>query len=322
MNDASHAATVSLVIPNWNGRQHLRDCLESVRNQTLPPGRTFLVDNGSTDGSLELVAKDYPWVSAIALRENAGFAVAVNKGIRASNSAFVALLNNDTQLDRHWLATMLEALRHHPEAGSAACKMLSFFQRDRIDGAGDVLTRGGAPLTRGMGEPDDGRYNTREYLFAACAGAAVYRRALFDHVGLFDEGFVSYYEDEDLAFRAQLAGFKCLYVPEAICYHKRGATAQETPLYPIRMQERNLTAFHLKNLPWQVLVVRLPVILASRIRRIYRSIRAGTGKAALEGLAEGLRLLPSLLAKRRDVQKLRTVSLSYIASFMRRQSAP
>ena len=192
----------------------------------------------------------------------------------------------------------------------AACKMLNFFRPGDIDGAGDVLTRSGAAATRGFGEPDDGRFNQREFLFGACAGAALYRRGLFQSIGTFDEDFVSYYEDVDLCYRAQLAGWKCIYVPTALCYHKRGATAKLLQDYPVRMLERNLTAVYVKNFPAAALFRKAPVIVASRFRHLFRTIRAGAGRPALEGFAGGLMLLPRMLKKRREVQRLRRISVA------------
>ena len=317
MSPATQMADVCLIIPNWNGEEHLRECLDSVREQTLQRRQTVLVDNGSTDGSLRLLAADYSWVTVLPLKSNVGFAKAVNNGIKASTSTYVALLNNDTQLDPDWLATLVDVLHDHPEVGVVGSKTLNFYHRNVIDGAGDALTRGGAPYTRGMGEPDDGRYSRREYVFSACAGAALYRRIVFERIGLFDEDFVSYYEDQDFAFRAQLMGFRCMYVPEALCYHKRGATGNLIPMYPLRMQERNLTAFYLKNFPWQVLLVKFPLIVGSRMRRWYRAFRLGAGKPMVQGFLEGLRLLPVTLAKRQKVQKTRIVSIRYVFSLMR-----
>lgn len=317
MSPTSQTADVCLIIPNWNGEEHLRDCLDSVREQTLSPKQTIIVDNGSADGSLTLAATDYAWVTVLALQRNVGFAKAVNQGIRASTSTYVGLLNNDTQLDPDWLATLVDVLRDHPELGMVGSKMLNFYHRNVIDGAGEALTRSGVPFTRGMREPDDGRYSRREYVFSAGAGAALYRRIVFDRAGLFDEDFVSYYEDQDLAFRAQMKGFRCMYVPDALCYHKRGATANLVPEYPVRMQERNLTAFYIKNFPWQVLLVKCLRILGSRLRRLYRAFRIGAGKPTLQGLLEGIRMVPIALAKRRQVQKSRTVSIRYIFSLMR-----
>ncbi len=300
---------VSLIIPNWNGLAHLRECLDSVAFQTLRPAETLLVDNGSTDASVSFVREEYPWVTVIPLDRNRGFAAAVNRGIAAGVTPYVALLNNDTKLDPLWLKELLRALRETPDAGMAACKMLDFFHPGNIDGAGDILTRSGAPFTRGSGEPDDGRYSQPEFLFGACAGAALYRRKLFQTIGAFDEDFVSYYEDVDLCYRAQLAGWRCLYVPTAVCYHKRGATANALPHYPVRMQERNLLALYVKNYPPGALFRKGPVIVASRIRRLYRNVREGEGRPALTGFLEGMMLLPGMLRKRREVQRLRRIDV-------------
>ena len=140
----------------------------------------------------------------------------------------------------------------------------------------------------------------------ACAGAALFRRTVFETVGALDEDFVAYYDDVDLAFRAQLAGFGCVYEPTAICYHKRGATSGPDA---IRLQERNLTALHLKNIPGPLLLLLLPAILFSRVRRLLRLARAGKAVPALRGALEGLALIPRMLARRRPVQRMRTVSL-------------
>jgi len=311
---------ITLVIPNWNGREHLETCLKSVQAQTRRPSRTILVDNGSTDGSVEFVEQAFPWVDCVRLGHNTGFAVAVNRGIRAGTGEFVALLNNDTELDPEWLGLLAGALEQDGSAGMAACKMLRFDSRAVLDGAGDALTRAGAPFTRGSGEPDDGRFDAASYVFGACAGAAVYRRALFEGVGHFDEDFVSYYEDVDLCLRATLAGWRCIYVPGARCYHKRGASSARQPAYPIRMQERNLTALYVKDFPLEVLVRRGPVIVASRIRRTWRAFAAGTGSATLRGLWDGVKLIPLMLSKRRGVQRGRAVPAQTLIDWMGRDA--
>jgi len=310
------ARHITLVIPNWNGREHLQVCLESVQAQTLRPSKTILVDNGSTDGSVEYVEAHFPWVECVRVGHNAGFASAVNSGIQADAGEFVALLNNDTEIDSEWLRLLVEALEQDPGSGMAACKMLRFDQRNVIDGAGDGLTRGGAPYTRGAGEADDGRFDSRSYVFGACAGAALYRRKMFDQIGLFDEEFVSYYEDVDVCLRASLAGWKCLYVPEARCYHKRGATSARLPSYPIRMQERNLTALYVKDFPLEVLIRRGPTIFASRVRRVFRAFRAGIGPATARGFWDGFRLIPRMLAKRRPIQRSRVVPARTLINWM------
>jgi GT2 family glycosyltransferase len=308
---------VSLIIPNWNGLAHLRECLDSIGSLTVKPAQTLLVDNGSTDDSVLVVRTEYPWVTVVELDRNLGFAAAVNRGIAAGREPYIALLNNDTKLDPKWLEELLRALQEAPGAGMAACKMLNFFRHGDIDGAGDILTRSGAPATRGFGEPDDGRYSRRDYVFGACAGAALYRRSLFERIGTFDEDFESYFEDVDLAYRAQLAGWKCIYVPTAICYHKRGATSKLLPHYPVRMQERNLIAIYVKNFPATALLRKAPVIAASRLRNFYRILRAGAGQPALLGFLGGMMLLPRMLNKRKEIQRQRRITVHTFLEFLR-----
>ncbi len=304
----------ALIIPNWNGQQHLDLCLGSVASQSIRPARTILVDNGSSDGSVEYVVGKFPWVECISLPSNQGFAAAVNRGIRVAQEEYVALLNNDTELDPRWLEEMLIALGTDPAAGMAACKMLRFGERTRIDAAGDAFTRGGSPVTLGAGEADGTSFNQRRYVPGTCAGAALYRREMLTRIGLFDEDFVSYYEDADLSLRAQIAGYRCVYVPTSVCYHKRGATAKRMQDFPVRMQERNLTALHLKNLPAAVLLKKGPAFLGGRARRLWRECAAGSGGAAAKGVFQGLLLLPRMLHKRRDVLRLRSESTEYILS--------
>jgi GT2 family glycosyltransferase len=304
----------TLIIPNWNGRLHLDVCLTSVGNQTRRPAQTILVDNGSSDDSLSFVAMRYPWVECVALPENRGFAAAVNTGIEMSTGSFVALLNNDTELDPGWLENMLRELHNDTTAGMAACKMLKFDARTTIDSAGDGLTRGGSPVTIGSGQPDGAAYNIRRYVTGTCAGAAVYRRELFRDVGLFDEDFVSYYEDMDLSLRAQLAGYKCVYVPSAVCFHKRGATSALLKDFPVKMQERNLTAVQIKNFPASVWLRRGPAIVGGRIRRLVREIRAGVGGAAIIGAVQGILAMPRTLRKRHQNLALRNVPPVYVQS--------
>ena len=307
-------ATVSLIIPNWNGARHLDVCLTSIAAQSRRPDRAILVDNGSSDDSVAFVAGRFPWMECIALPRNVGFAAAVNRGIEASTEEYVALLNNDTELDVRWLGEMLRELESDASAGMAACKMLRFDERTTIDAAGDSLTRGGSPLTLGAGERDGEKFNLRRYVPGTCAGAALYKRNMLSRIGLFDEDFVSYYEDVDLSLRAQLAGYRCVYVPTAICYHKRGATSALLKDFPVRMQERNLTALHVKNFPASVLLRKAPSIFVGRVRRLWRELLAGVGPAALGGLLQGMVLIPHMARKRKGVLGFRSVPADYIAS--------
>ncbi len=312
---------VSFVIPTWNGISLLPDCLRSIQKQTYSPIEVIVVDNGSTDGSAEFMRSGFSEARIIALGTNRGFAVAVNAGIREAKGEFIALVNNDVELDAAWTFAMTEVLRRHADAGSAACKMFKADSRKTIDAVGDGLTKGGNPLTLGSAEEDIGQYNQERTVFAACAGAAMYRKSMLEGIGLFDESFISYYEDADLSYRAQLAGYQCVYTPDAVCYHKRGATAGKIQHdYPVRMQERNLTGFQIKNFPAGVFTRKLFPIIGSRARRLLRSTLAGSGRAAWSGFFEGLGLTPEMMRARKKVQAMKSVSDDYLMSFMGKRS--
>ena len=214
----------SIVIPNWNGAHHLPDCLDSLRRQRYPRFEVILVDNGSTDGSLALLAQTYPEVRLIALGENWGFAPACNLGMRAARGEILVLLNNDTETDPGWLEALVAAFERWPGAGAVASKMLLFDRRDHLHTAGDFYRLDGTPGNRGVWQRDEGQFYEQEPVFSACGGSAAYRRAMLDQVGLLDESFFFSCEDVDLGWRAQLAGWACVYAPGAIVYHKVSAT--------------------------------------------------------------------------------------------------
>ena len=311
---------VTVVIPNWNGERFLPACLESVRRQSFEDFDTVLVDNGSTDGSVALVSQDFSEVRVLPLGENRGFSAAVNAGIRTSHTEYVALLNNDTETDQGWLEALVRAAEVHPEAGSFASKLVDFNDRRILDGAGDVLRRSGLPYRLGHGEPDCGQYAEAAFVFGACAGAALYRRSMLDEIGLFDEDFFANCEDGDLSFRAQLAGYRCLYVPESVVYHMGSATFGKRSPTATRLGTRNSLCLLVKNLPASLVPGFLPFFLAGQLSRLMVTAATSTLTAHLEGLAGALRLLPLMLRKRREIQKHRRVPVRYIKNLLKESS--
>ncbi len=313
---------VTVVVPNWNTRQYLGPCLESLRRQTFRDFETVLVDSASTDGSVGFVGQNFPEVRIVALPENRGFSGAVNAGIEASDSEFIALLNNDTEQDAGWLEALVRAAERRPEAGLFASKLVDFGDRSRLDGAGDAIRRSGLPYRLGHGEVDRGQFGREEFVFGACAAAALYRRGVFDEVGLFDEDFFAYCEDGDVSFRAQLAGFRCLYVPGAVVYHvgsvstggKRSATAT-------RLGTRNGLLLLVKNLPGSFVLNYLPSIMLGQLSRLLVvSLSPGGPEAHLKGLAEAWSLLPRMLKKRKVIQGAKRVSDAYLRELLGRSS--
>jgi hypothetical protein len=308
------ALRVAVVIPNWNTREFLGVCLASLRRQTFGDFETILVDSASTDGSVEFVNENFPETRTIALPENQGFSGAVNAGIEASDAELVVLLNNDTEQDPGWLAALVRAADTHPEAGLFASKLVDFGDRRLLDGAGDALRRSGLPYRLGHGEMDRGQFGSEEFVFGACAAAALYRRSVLAEVGLFDEDFFAYCEDGDLSFRAQLAGHRCLYVPDSVVYHVGGAsTGGKRSPTAIRLGTRNGLLLLSKNLPRPLVWGFLPSILLGQILRLLVvSLSSGGLRAHLAGLAEAWRLLPKMLDKRRGIQATRRVSDAYL----------
>ncbi len=311
------APRISIIIPNWNGARHLPTCLEALRRQTYRNFEVIVADNASTDGSQELLRRDYPEVRLIALPENRGFTGACNAGLRAARGDILILLNNDTEADPRWLAAIADAFERHPEVGLIASKMLLFDRRNVFHTAGDFYRVDGLPGNRGVWQADTGQYEHEEYVFSACGGAAAYRRAMLDEIGLLDEDFFYSCEDVDLAWRAQLAGWRCLYVPQAVVYHRLAATGGgvTASFY----DGRNFLYVIVKNYPGSLLRRYWPQIVKAQLRLALESLRAWRGAAArarLRGQIAGLLALPRLVCKRREVQRLRRVSDEYLLSML------
>ena len=303
------SVSVTVVIPNWNGLEFLEICLTSLREQSFKNFETVLVDNGSTDGSRVFVRQNFPEVRYIALTANKGFSAAANAGIEASDSEYVALLNNDTEVDPGWLEVLTQAAGSHLEAGFFASKLINFHDRRFLDGAGDALRLSGLPYRLGHSEKDRGQLDVPSSVFGACGAAAMYRRAMLEEVGLFDEDFGSYCEDGDLSFRSQLAGYGCLYVPDAVVYHMGSAsTGGKRSATATRLGTRNSLSLLVKNLPLNVMPHVLPFFAFGQLARLLTSAVTGTLRAHVEGLLEARRYLPLMLEKRRRIQKNKKVS--------------
>ena len=308
---------VSVIIPHWNAVHHLPTCLDSLRSQTYPRVETIVADNGSTDGSLELLARDYAWVRVLPLGENRGFAGACNAGMRAARGEIVVLLNNDTEADPHWLEEVVAAFQRHPKAGLVASKMLLFDRRDTFHTAGDFYRLDGIPGNRGVWQRDVGQYNREEYVFSACGGSAAYRKSVLEQIGLLDEDFFFSCEDVDLAWRAQLTGYRCVYAPRAVVYHKLSATGggATASFY----DGRNFIYLLAKDYPGDLWRVHWRAILRAQLRITVEALRARRGEAArarLRGQLAGLLGVPKMLRKRRAVQRSRTVERTYLESIL------
>ena len=308
---------VSVIVPNWNGAHHLPTCLGSLRRQTYPYFEVIVVDNGSTDDSRDLLARDFPEVRVVALATNRGYAGGVNAGFRAARGEILAVLNNDAEADPAWLTEMVAALHRHPEAGMATPKVLLFDRRDTLHTAGDYCGVDGIPDSRGVWQRDEGQFDAEELIFGAAGVAPAYRRTMLDDIGLLDEDFGSYCEDVDLAWRAQLAGYRCIYVPRAVVYHKLSATGGG-PIASFYVA-RNTIWTIVKNYPSTLWRKNWPQVLRAQICRGWSALRAWRGVAAratLRGQLAALLGLPRAWRKRRVIQRARRVSDDYIESLL------
>ncbi len=315
-------AVIDIIIPNLNGLENLKLVLNSLINQTLRDYNIIVVDNGSSDGSVQYLEQSHKSVIIIKNETNLGFAKAINIGINYSvndiKSQYILLLNNDIELTENFLENAIRTFSKNPEADFLAVKMMNYNNRNVIDDTGDFIrSNGGTPMARGHGEEDIKKYDKAEFVFGACAGAAFYKTELFRKAGLFDEDFFAYLEDVDLSFRLQLQGFKCYYNPEIICYHKRRETTKQFEGWETYFTEKNIVAIRIKNYPFMLYLKYSPLFFLSRIKRFYKFsvyYPKGTLKAAVRGYLKGLLESPKSIKKRRAIQKSKTVSTKYIES--------
>ena len=297
---------VAVIIPNYNGKKYLADCLKSLRKQTFKDFCVIIVDNASTDGSIELVEKEFasqitdaasaeansaktlPPIQIVRLQENTGFANAVNVGIRAAGEAkYAFLLNNDTRCDEGAIETLVKTLDNHPRIFSAQAKMLQFKDTSKIDDAGDYYCALGWAYAPSK-DKDSSRYNKRISVTSACAGAAMYRMEAFDEIGLFDEAHFCYLEDVDIGYRARLFGYHNVMEPEAIVYHAGSASSgSRHNAFKVELTASNNLYLIYKNMPFVQLFINLPLILIGILVKHVFYMKKGLGGAHVKGLAKG-----------------------------------
>jgi len=309
----THYPVLSIIIPNWNGAKHLPTCLDSLRHQTYPNLEVILVDNASSDESVALVERDYPEVVLLQLDENLGLTGGINRGIQVARGEIIAPLNNDTEVAPGWAEALMTALRNHPDAGIAASKILLFDRRDTLHSAGDAYRVDGIPVNRGVWQKDEGQFDDDVYIWGGCGGAVAYRRAMLTDIGLLDEDLFMYCEDVDLNWRAQLAGYKCVFAPQAVVYHHLSATGggEIASFYT----GRNTLWVLVKNYPSELLRRYWRAVVRAQLQITRNALEARKGEAArarLRGQVAGLLGLPRWLSKRRAIQAKRKVSLEVI----------
>jgi len=292
---------ISVVIVNYNGKKFLDDCLSSLERQTCQNFEIILVDNGSSDDSITSTRGKFPGVIIVDNRTNLGFAGGTNSGIREAQGEFIFTLNNDTIADPRMLEEIVRPMQSDPEVGVCGSKML--LSDGRINSTAICISRSGAAWDRGMEEEDHGQYDKQEEVFGACAGAALYRHSMLDEIGLFDEDFFLYTEDVDLAFRARLAGWKCMYVPTAKVVHVHGGTAGPGSDMAVYYLNRNLLWYITKNFPPRALLVSLPWIVARNCCDIPYYLLRARFRSIIRSKIDAFRGLPAMLEKRKAIKK-------------------
>lgn len=304
------AGDVTLAILNYNGRELLPVVLESVRAQTASGFRVNVLDDASSDDSLAYLSEHWPEVNVICSERNLGISAAMARAIETTQTEYVAVLNNDIELAPEWVEQMRAALQAHPEAAAADGKMLNFYRRDELDGAGDVMARNGYPGRRGQRERDAGQYDQPGEVFSATGGAALFRRNAFEQVGPFDSDLGAYYEDVDWGFRARLRGMTVRYAPGAVCYHMGSATTSRNPGRYAMLIVRNQIIVVIKNYPAGLLARHLPRIVYFELKWALFNALHGLGRAHLRGVIAAIKALPATLRKRRAIQRGRVVTLA------------
>lgn len=310
-------AAISVVILNFNGKRYLEKCLSSLDAQTYEDFEVIVVDNASSDESVDYLKAQFPWVRIVKNENNLGFAGGTNSGIRQAQGKYILTLNNDTQVDKRFLEYLIGPMQSDKSVGMCASKML--FLDSRINSAGICLSRSGASWDRGMFEPDQGQYDSPEEVFGPCAGAALYRREMLEEIGLFDEDFFLYMEDVDLAFRGRLAGWRCVYVPQAKVYHHHGGTAGFRSDLSVYYGNRNVIWYAVKDFPTGLLITSLPFILSRNLAAIIYYAMKGQGRVILGSKLDALVGVPKMLRKRRQV--MRRVPEVDIARFVKTWSS-
>ncbi|MCE1248424.1 MAG: glycosyltransferase family 2 protein [Firmicutes bacterium] len=340
---------ISVIIPNFNGAKFIPMCLDSFKNQTFTDFELIVVDNNSADDSCKIIEEQYPHVNLIKMSYNSGFSIAVNTGIKASKGDFIALFNNDAEATPNWLEELYKPMVEDATVGVTGSKILYYFRRDTIDSAGVVMNDDGVTDNRGSLEKDTGQYDKKEFLFGSCAAAILYRRKMLDDIAIngeiYDEDFFAYYEDSDINARCWLAGYKCLYVPEAVVYHIGSATNKKVkikdgkPLLEVELKleeaepltRGNYMMFYsscnyfnllIKNMPadffwkklWKTLVYEF-------IHYFLYSLKNGIFILYLKSKWRGFCQIPVMLKKRKIIQSKKKVDAHILTDMCRPRKA-
>lgn len=312
---------VSVIIVNYEGQDLTLNCLKALDAQSFEDFEIIVVDNGSSDNSLEEIREfgesEHPAhiLTIVPLTSNKGFAGGNLAGLNEAKSEYIALLNNDTEPDKDWLGNLVTTMATNPDVGICASKLL-VFGTNVIDSAGDGYATSLKGYKRGEGE-DKGKYDEQEYVFGACAGATLYRRKMLEEIGFFDDDFFLIHEDTDLNLRAQLAGWKVLYVPAAVVHHKVRSSIGHMSDMAVYYTLRNSEFVRIKNIPCSIFLRCLPELIIGTITEfLYFAFKHRKLKLYIKAKLDVLKSLPKMLKKRRTIMKNKKVSSKYLYKIM------
>ena len=287
MSEKGKMKKATIIIPNYNGLKFMEMCMSALEKQTCKDFEILVVDNGSTDGSVEWLKENE--IPSIFLPENTGFSGAVNVGIKASKTPFVILLNNDTEAKEGYVEALIREIERSPKIFSVSPKMIQLYHKELMDDGGDMYSIMGWAYQRGVGQEIE-RYNRACNVFSACAGAAIYRREVFEEIGYFDEMHFAYLEDIDVGYRAKIAGYYNRYCPSAEIYHVgSGTSGSKYNEFKVRLAARNNGYLNYKNMPgWQLLLNSIPIGLGI-LGKYFFFKKKGFEKEYVGGVLEGIR---------------------------------
>lgn len=318
---------VTIIIPNYNGLKFMEPCMKALETQSDKNFELLVVDNGSTDGSVEwLKERNIP---SIFLEENTGFSGAVNVGIKASKTPYVILLNNDTEPEPDYVRELVRTMDSSKRIFSASSKMIQLYQKDLMDDAGDMYSVLGWAYQRGVGQSIKG-YKKPRNVFAACAGAAIYRREVFDEIGGFDEAHFAYLEDIDVGYRAKIYGYDNVYCPSAVVYHVgSGTSGSKYNSFKVKLAARNNIYLNYKNMPFLQLLMNLfPIMIGICVKYMFFK-KIGFESDYVEGLKEGLKTAHTTKKVRFQMSRLKNYvkiegelifgTFLYVWEFLRRK---
>ena len=315
---------VSVIILNWNGRAFLDDCLRSLKRQTYDNYEIILVDNGSQDDSVEFINTYYKdTLRLIRLPENKGFAGGNNAGLKEARGAYIAILNNDTEVDREWLHNLINCINRDEKTGMVGSKVMNYYKRDEIDNTGHLIYPDGLNRGRGRLEKDCGQYDTSEEILFPSGCAGFYKKKMLDEIGGFDETFFSYGDDTDIGLHGRYLGYKAIFCPEAVVYHKYSGTTGSYSREKAFYVERNRVWILIKYFSARFILIS-PFYTLIRIAMQGYGMATNRGaagiyarrtpsfqiiKAFLYSYISAMMHLPEMLAKRRTIQEQRRITI-------------